>query len=223
MNKKSNNELINTKYRIMYIIKNLNIHNISFDNSTIKNAESNLVTINISNNTEKIYKTMNSLIIKKNNKLYCYNNNYYRQMAINSYETIYSSNSFYVKINSNNNNIVFIDNDFNTKRTYATFTINNIITKDNFVVISGVNNNILINNKHICKFIDHEVVDLYNYILFYNVKNYFVINNDGYLINSNTNNTNNTNTNIKIILDAITRFGTIENLIRCYINENYLH
>ena len=136
----------------------------------------------------------------------------YKQLSTNKDETIYSNNEFYVKITSNN--IVFIDNEFKRKHIYFPFTINDIIIKQNCIIIIGVNNIILINNKHIYKLVEYEIVDLYNFILFYSTKNSILINNNGYIVNSKIN-----NVNVKIILDSINRFGNIKNLIECYANE----
>ena len=213
MNKNYYNELLNIKSKINYIIKNLDLNNISFDKKCIKMFESKILCSNINNLDDNIiYKTLNSFIIKKNNNLYCYNNKCYKQLSTNKDETIYSNNEFYVKITSNN--IVFIDNEFKRKHIYFPFTINDIIIKQNCIIIIGVNNIILINNKHIYKLVEYEIVDLYNFILFYSTKNSILINNNGYIVNSKIN-----NVNVKIILDSINRFGNIKNLIECYANE----
>ena len=213
MNKNYYNELLNIKSKINYIIKNLDLNNISFDKKCIKMFESKILCSNINNLDDNIiYKTLNSFIIKKNNNLYCYNNKCYKQLSTNKDETIYSNNEFYVKITSNN--IVFIDNEFKTKYIRVPFTINNVMIKNNLIIIIGENNNILINKFTIYDFVEYEIVDLYNFILFYSTKNSILINNNGYIVNSKIN-----NVNVKIILDSINRFGNIKNLIECYANE----
>jgi hypothetical protein len=90
--------------------------------------------------------------------------------------------------------------------------------KNNLIIIIGENNNILINKFTIYDFMDYEAVDLDNYILFYNIKKSFLLNNNGQLINSKLN-----NINVKMIIDFIKRFGEMKTLIECYINENYVN
>ena len=165
-------------------------------------------------NDNIFYKTVDSLIIKKNNKLCCYNNTYYKELPINNDETLYSNNKFYIKLNSNNN-IVYIDNEFKRKLIYFQCTIYEIIIKQNYIIIIGENNKILINDTNIYKITEFEIVDLYNWVLLYRIKKSILINNSGYIVNFKIN-----NVNIKIILDSIKKFGTIEKLIECYVNDN---
>jgi hypothetical protein len=217
MNKNFNIELINIKHMIIYIIKNLELNNTLFNKNYIKTKELFLSTSYNSDNKEEIYKTMNSLIIKKNNNLHCYNSKCYKQLNIKCDEIIYSNNDFYIKLYAHNN-IVFIDNEFKTKYIRVSFTINNIMIKNNLIIIIGENNNILINNFTMYEFMDYEAVDLYNYILFYSIKNSILLNNNGQLINYKLN-----NINVKMIIDFIKRFGEMKKLIECYVNENYVN
>ena len=119
MNKKYYNELINIKDKVIFIISNLDLKNISFNKNHIKNIETSLLTNNNYIYVKKIYKTMYSLIIIKNDILHCYNNNCYKQMSISNCETIYSNDEFYIKVGSTNNIIVFIDSEFKTKRLHS--------------------------------------------------------------------------------------------------------
>jgi hypothetical protein len=217
MNKNFNIELINIKHMIIYIIKNLEINNTLFNKNYIKTKELILSNSYNLDNKEEIYKTMNSLIIKKNNNLHCYNTKCYKQLNNNCDDVVYSNEDFYIKIYARNN-IVFIDNEFKTKYARVPFTINNVMIKNNLIIIIGENNNILINKFTIYDFMNYEVVDLHNYILFYNIKKSFLLNNNGQLINSKIN-----NENVKMIIDFIKRFGEMKILIECYINENYIN
>lgn len=217
MNKNFNIELINIKHRIIYIIKNLEINKTLFNKNYIKTKELILSNSYNSDNKEEIYKTMNSLIIKKNNNLHCYNTKCYKQLNIKCDDVVYSNDDFYIKIYARNN-IVFIDNEFKTKYIRVPFTINNVMIKNNLIIIIGENNNILINKFTIYDFMDYEAVDLHNYILFYSIKKSFLLNNNGELINSKIN-----NENVKIIIDFIKRFGEMKTLVECYINENYVN
>jgi hypothetical protein len=217
MNKKYYNELINIKHNINFVIKNLNLNTISFDKICIQNLETKLLLTNINGlDDNKIYKTLHSLIIQKNNKLHCYNDKCYKELSINNDQNIYFNNEFYIKINPNDN-ILFIDNEFKRQLIYFPYTIDDIIIKQNYIIIVGENNKILINNKNINTITEYEIVDLYNSILLYSVKKSILIDNNGYIVNSKIN-----NVNVKIILDSIKKFGKIENLIKCYVNDNYM-
>jgi hypothetical protein len=215
MNKKYYNELINIKDKVIFIISNLDLKNISFNKNHIKNIETSLLTNNNYIYVKKIYKTMYSLIIIKNDILHCYNNNCYKQMSISNCETIYSNDEFYIKVGSTNNIIVFIDSEFKTKRLHSPLIINEIIVKKKYIMLIGKNNILLIEKNNIYNFKDYEVVDLYNFTLFYNIKKSLLINENMEIVDCKIN-----NMNVKIILDSIKRFGKIENLINCYADEH---
>ena len=103
-----------------------------------------------------IYKTLNSIIFKKENVLYCFNNDYCKKLDIKDDSEIYSNEKFYIIIR--NGSLLFIDEYFNTK---------------------------CINIYCMVYFIDCELYDLYDKILFYSDKKSYIITNLGLIDNKN--------------------------------------
>lgn len=130
-----------------------------------------------------IYKTLNSIIFKKENVLYCFNNDYCKKLDIKDDSEIYSNEKFYIIIR--NGSLLFIDEYFNTKCINISFKINNVLLKENYMVINNNLKSILINIYCMVYFIDCELYDLYDKILFYSDKKNYIITNLGLIDNKN--------------------------------------
>jgi len=124
-------------------------------------------------NNIDIYKTLNTIIFKKENILYFVNNDYDKKIEIKNDSQIYSNEKFYIVIS--NNSLIFINEYFNTKYINIFFKINNIILKENYMVINNNLKNLLINIYNMVYFIDYELYDLYDKILFHNDKKNYII------------------------------------------------
>ena len=156
-----------------------------------------------------IYKTLNSIIFKKKNVLYCFNNNYCKKVNINDDCEIYSNEKFYIAIK--NGSLSFIDEYFNKKYINISLKINNVLLKNNYMVISDNLKSILINIYSMVYFINCELYDLYDKILFYSDNKSYIITELGLIDKKNI-----SNEKIKKLVNVLKKTESLDKFICIY-------
>lgn len=159
-----------------------------------------------------IYKTLNSIIYQQNNVLYCFNNNYYKKIDIKDNSKIFSNEKFYIVIN--NNNILFIDEYFKTKYVDINFNISNVLIKENYIIVNNDLESVLINICSMIYFINCEIYELYDKVLFHSENKSYIITEFGFI-----NTMVISKTKVKNLVNILKKSKGLDNFINMYFEN----
>ena len=168
--------------------------------------------INKKTNNFNIYKTLNSIIYQKNDILYCFNNDYYKKINIKKNSQIYSNEKFYIVIN--NNNILFIDEYFKKKCIDTNFNISNILIKENYIIVNNDLKSVLVNICGMIYFVNCEIYDLYDKVLFHSENKSYIITELGFI-----NTMVISETKVKNLVNILKKSKGFDNFINMYFEN----
>ena len=152
-----------------------------------------------------MYRTFHSFILKLPNKLIFHNSKYYKNLYI-YYNEILFNDLFYVFLSKDK--ITFLDENGILKDLFISYSLENKIVENKYMIIGDYKNNIFINNNNILNyqnFIPHKIG---KNTLFYNEKNSYLINEDGTTENKKLN-----NEKVKLFLKILDKVGGLDNFI----------
>ena len=153
----------------------------------------------------KISKTLNSVIFIISEIMYCFSTNNFKKLKF-LYDNIYFNDNFHLIIK--NNIITIIDNHLLIKKYYIYFQIIDVYVKNNYIILHGINNNILINKNNLFFLDKFEVIELYQYTLFFNSVNSFIVDEFGNIEKKQP-----CKNKINLFYNIIKNVGNIDNFI----------
>ena len=212
------------KNKLLNVLKNINVVKLTKNDILIKEKEINK---NNENHNNKIYKTIDSMIIHYKDKIQFFNYEKYKTKIYNNANCInlVSNEDFYINLSSTNY-INKIDNNFKISTYTTPFIINTVIVKTHHVLLENdVKNHYMILNKNNTYFLNnYNYINLLDLSLLYD-NNYticYFTNNKGKILIINLKN----DRRLKKIILLIQKYGNIENLLKKYIvfinNKNIL-
>ena len=139
----------------------------------------------------KISKTLNSVIFIISEIMYCFSTNNFKKLKF-LYDNIYFNDNFHLLI----------------KKYYIYFQIIDVYVKNNYIILHGINNNILINKNNLFFLDKFEVIELYQYTLFFNSVNSFIVDEFGNIEKKQP-----CKNKINLFYNIIKNVGNIDNFI----------